>query len=212
MRCSRPSSDAWPWDGNVSDTGDGLARRRSWRAETLMRMLARRRVMLGFVFGALVLWLAQPTRDTLLAGGLVASAGEALRIWAAGHLNKSREITVSGPYRWVAHPVYVGSSIMGVGLAIASGSVTVAGLITIYLAATITAAVTSEEAFLRRTFGERYDRYKRAGGAEGSTSRRFSVAQAFANREHRAAIGLGVAVLLLFWKATYNGMFWREGG
>lgn len=189
-----------------------LARERARVTETSVHMLARRRVMLGFVFGALVLWLAQPTRETLLAGGIVASAGEALRIWAAGHLNKSREITVSGPYRWLAHPLYVGSSIMGIGLAIASGSVIVAGLIAIYLAATISAAVTSEEAFLRRTFGEGYDRYKREGGGEGAANRRFSVARALANREHRAAIGLGVAVLLLFWKATYNGMFWREGG
>ena len=29
----------------------------------------------------------------------VAALGEALRIWAAGHLNKSREVTSSGPYR-----------------------------------------------------------------------------------------------------------------
>ncbi len=56
-------------------------------------------------------------------GRRCAIAGEALRIWAAGHLNKSREVTSSGPYRWFAHPLYVGSSIMGVGLAVASGSV-----------------------------------------------------------------------------------------
>ena len=189
-----------------------LARRRAWRAEALVRMLARRRVPLGFAFAALVLWLSQPTGETLLVGGVVAWAGEALRIWAAGHLNKSREVTSSGPYRWLAHPLYVGSSIMGVGLAIASGSVRVGGLIAIYLGLTITAAVASEEAFLRRTFGERYDRYKRSGGAIDDASRRFSVARALANREHRAAIGFAVAVLLLLWKATYNGMFWREGG
>ena len=30
--------------------------------------------------------------------------------------NKAREVTSSGPYRWFAHPLYVGSSIMGAGL------------------------------------------------------------------------------------------------
>jgi protein-S-isoprenylcysteine O-methyltransferase Ste14 len=188
-----------------------LARQGARLPRALVQMLARRRVMLGFVVGVLVLWLSQPTGETLLIGAVVAAAGEALRIWAAGHLNKSREITCSGPYRWSAHPLYVGSSIMGLGLAIAAGSVGVAILIAIYLGLTITAAVTSEEAYLRRTFGERYQQYKRAGGG-GGADRRFSVAQALANREHRAAIGLAVAVLLLFWKATYNGMFWREGG
>ena len=190
-------------------TGEGFAEAVGGK---LASILARRRVTLGFLVGALVLWLAQPTGETLLMGGAVASAGEALRIWAAGHLNKSREVTASGPYRWLAHPLYVGSSIMGVGLAIASGSVSVAALIAIYLGLTITAAVASEEAFLRRTFGEGYDRYKRAGGAHEDTRRRFSLALALANREHRAAIGLAAAVLLLFLKATYNGMFWREGG
>jgi hypothetical protein len=37
---------------------------------------------------------------TWRAGLFVALAGEAsLRIWAAGHLEKSREVTRSGPYR-----------------------------------------------------------------------------------------------------------------
>ena len=194
--------------------GGGWWTRRStmmWRAR-LVEALARRRVTLGFAFAALVLWLSQPTRQTLLIGGVVASLGEALRIWAAGHLNKSREVTSSGPYRWFAHPLYVGSSIIGIGLAIASGSVSVAVLIAIYLSVTIAAAVTSEEAFLGRTFGKRYDRYRRAGGAVGRTGRRFSLTQALANREHRAAIGFAVAALLLLWKATYNGTFWRTAG
>ena len=40
-------------------------------------------------------------------------AGEALRIWAAGHLEKGREVTASGPYRWTRHPLYLGSTIIG---------------------------------------------------------------------------------------------------
>jgi hypothetical protein len=176
--------------------------------------LARRRVMLGFVFGAIVFAAARPTPATLAVGGAIACVGEALRVWAAGHLNKSREVTTSGPYRWLAHPLYVGSGIMGAGLAIASGSAYVALLIATYLALTIGAAVKSEEAFLRHTFGTKYEQY-RGGIAEPAAShatRRFSLARARANREYRAAIGLIVAVLLLFLKATYNGTFWREGG
>ena len=181
---------------------------------SINQVLARRRVPLGFACAVLVLWLAEPTGSSLLSGGLIAGVGEALRIWAAGHLNKSREVTSSGPYRWLAHPLYIGSSIMGVGLAIAAGSVIVTVLIAIYLLTTITAAIRSEEAFLRRTFGERYDRYRRgsdAASAEGQRDRRFSLAQATANHEHRAIAGLALAVLLLVLKATYNGLFWRTG-
>jgi len=174
--------------------------------------LARFRVALGFVFGVLVLVLAQPTARSLAAGMSIAALGEAIRIWAAGHLRKSREVTVSGPYRWVAHPLYVGSSVMGVGLAIASASVAVAVLIVAYLAATLTAAIMSEEAFLRRTFGDQYDLYRSGVAAKrrersAASRRRFSLAQAMANREWRAVVGLVIGMLLLIWKATYNDSF-----
>jgi protein-S-isoprenylcysteine O-methyltransferase Ste14 len=165
---------------------------------------------LGFVFALAVLWLARPTGTTLAWGAFVAAIGEALRIWAAGHLNKSREVTSSGPYRWFAHPLYIGSSVMGIGLAIASGSVWVTTLITVYLGVTVTAAITNEEAFLRRTFGVDYDRYRQGKG--GDVRRRFSLAQAMANREPRAIAGLAMAVLLLALKAMYYGMFWRTAG
>ncbi len=180
----------------------------------LTRVLARRRVPFGFACGILVLWLAKPTGESLLWGSLVAGVGEALRIWAAGHLNKSREVTSSGPYRWFAHPLYVGSSIMGAGLAIASGSLMVTALIAIYLLTTITAAIRSEEAFLRQTFGDQYDRYRHGSAAvrsDNQSGRRFGLSQALANREHRTIAGLAAAVLLLLLKATYNGLFWRTG-
>ena len=177
--------------------------------------LTRLRVPLGFLFGILVLWLAQPTGTTLLIGTPIAVAGELLRIWAAGHLNKSREVTSSGPYQWFAHPLYVGSSVMGVGLAVAAGSGLVAAVIAAYLGSTITAAVRSEESFLRAKFGAEYDRYRRGEAGErdaAATTRRFTLAQAAANREHRAVGGLVLAVLLLCLKAAYNGVLWRAAG
>ncbi len=178
----------------------------------MTRTLARLRVPLGFAFAALVVWLATPTATLLAIGSMVAAIGEALRIWAAGHLNKSREVTASGPYRLFAHPLYVGSSIMGVGLAIASGSFLVAVLIAIYLVATISAAIRSEESFLRQKFGAEYDRYRRgeAGPTDSAAaSRRFSLAQAMANREYRALGGVVVAVVVLVMKAAYNGRVLR---
>jgi hypothetical protein len=169
--------------------------------------LARRRVPLGFVAGVLVLWLAEPSGTSLMAGTPVALLGEALRLWAAGHLNKSSEVTTSGPYQWFAHPLYVGSSVMGLGLAVAAASVSVAVLVAVYMGVTLTAAIKSEEAFLRSRFGEGYDRYRRAGTVD--RDRRFSAGQAVRNHEHRAVIGLLLVLLLLVLKATYNGTFWR---
>jgi protein-S-isoprenylcysteine O-methyltransferase Ste14 len=164
----------------------------------MIPLLARFRVPLGFVFAVVVFLLAHPTRRTLVAGVLVALAGEAVRVWAAGHLEKGREVTSSGPYRWARHPLYVGTIIMGAGLAIASASWIVAALVAVYLATTLTSAVRTEEAFLRETFGGEYDAYCRGR----TVARRFSPARAMRNREHRALLGILAGLLLLALKTS----------
>ena len=73
--------------------------------------------------------------------------------------------------------------------------------IALYLIVALTIAAKSEEAHLRRTFGDRYDRYQK--GAVDAT-RRFSWAQVRANHEHRALIGFLLAVGLLAFKAARN--------
>ena len=66
----------------------------------MTRLLARWRVFLGFVFSAIVLWLATPSPQSLAIGAAIAIGGESIRLWAAGHLEKSKEVTQSGPYRY----------------------------------------------------------------------------------------------------------------
>jgi F0F1-type ATP synthase membrane subunit c/vacuolar-type H+-ATPase subunit K len=173
-------------------------------------LLARLRTRLGLVFGAAAFWFAQPTLGSIALGVAIAAAGEALRFWAAGHLHKSREVTASGPYRWVAHPLYVGSSVLGLGLAVASASLIVAILIGVYLGVTIAAAVRTEESFLRGRFGDAYQQYK--DGHARAATRRFSFDRAIANGEHRTIAGIAAAGLLLALKATYNVLFWRTAG
>ena len=166
----------------------------------LARRIARWRVPVGFLFGLLAIWLARPTRASLLTGGAVAACGEAIRIWAAGHLEKGREVTSSGPYRLTRHPLYLGSSILGVGLAIGSHSAIVAIAVVLYLAVTLTAAIRSEEAHLTEKFGDAYPAY-RGGAATPSAARRFSLSRAMRNREYRALVGFLIALAVLGWKA-----------
>jgi len=168
----------------------------------LAAMLARRRVSLGFVVAIAALVLARPTWQSWWLGLLVAAAGEAFRVWAAGHLEKGREVTRSGPYRWTRHPLYVGSTLIAAGVVIAARSVGLGILATVYLAVTLTAAIRTEEAYLRRTFGETYDRYARSE-AEPAT-RAFSLARARRNREYRAVMGLAVGFALLALKILLN--------
>jgi protein-S-isoprenylcysteine O-methyltransferase Ste14 len=163
------------------------------------RRLARYRVRLGFISAVVALWLATPTPRSLIGGALVAFVGEAIRIWAAGHLEKGREVTVSGPYRFTRHPLYLGSAIIGVGFAIGANHLVVWVLVALYLAATITSAIRSEERHLTDKFGSAYPAYRE--GRAPAVRRRFSVARAIANREYRAVAGLLAVLALLGWKA-----------
>jgi protein-S-isoprenylcysteine O-methyltransferase Ste14 len=165
----------------------------------VLKWLARRRVALGFAAGAAAIWLSRPTPASLAAGAALAILGELVRIWAAGHLEKGREVTTTGPYRWTRHPLYLGSAIIGAGLAIASASLAVATLVALYLAVTLSAAIATEEAHLTEKFGRAYPAY-RDGRLTAEAGRRFSLARAVRNREYRAVIGLCLALALLVWK------------
>lgn len=164
----------------------------------MTRLLARWRVFLGFVFAAVVMWLASPTRNSLAAGAVIAVLGECLRLWAAGHLEKSKEVTRSGPYRYTRHPLYLGSSIIGAGIAIASHNWIVPAIVVAYMALTLTAAMRSEEAHLREKFGDAYDAYaeKRAAPMD----RPFSWGRAIGNREHHTTLGLATGLAMLAMK------------
>ncbi len=162
--------------------------------------LARSRVPLGFVFGLIVIFLAKPTPRSSMVGGAVALVGEAFRMWAAGHLEKGREVTRSGPYRLTRHPLYTGSAIIGVGVAIAAARLSVAVMVLTYLGVTIVAAIRHEEAGMRTRFGDQYDAYLQSRAQP--VDRTFSLERAMRNKEYRAIAGLVVMAAIFGMKAA----------
>jgi len=162
------------------------------------QLLARLRVPLGFLGAAVALVLAHPTARSLLIGGGVALLGEAVRVWASGHIEKGREVTRSGPYRFVRHPLYLGSAIMAAGFSMASQSIWVVAIATIYVGSTFVAAMRMEEALLDRQFTGEYSAYRE--GRAAPVTRSFSLARVMANREYQAMAGLGAAIGILMLK------------
>jgi protein-S-isoprenylcysteine O-methyltransferase Ste14 len=166
-------------------------------AHSIERFLARRRVPLGFIAAAAAVVVAAPTWTTWTAGLAVALVGECVRVWAAGHLEKGREVTCSGPYRFASHPLYAGSTIIAGGVALAVRNVAAALVIALYMGVTIAAAIRTEEAELRRAFGSAYDDYQASRTGAANPKRRFSLARARRNREERAVAGLLIGFGLL---------------
>lgn len=174
-------------------------------------MPSRLRVPLGYLAGALLLALARPGARSLLAGLVPALAGEAVRLWAAGHIEKTRALATGGPYAHTRNPLYLGSVLMALGLAVASASPWCLGLVVLYLSAFYPAVMREEAAFLRARFGAEYTSWAadvplflprlRAGGPRTT---RFAWARVRANREWRTALGLLAAVALLYLRGRWQ--------
>ena len=159
--------------------------------------LVRRRVALGGAAVLIALVFGEPTWPRWAIGLAVALVGEGLRVWAAGHLEKNREVTTSGPYRYMRHPLYNGSSLIAIGVMLASNNFVVTLLVLAYVTTTVPAAIRAEETHLRSTFGDLYDRYTRAEAP--GVERAFSFERAMRNKEYRAVTGVvaGFALLAL---------------
>jgi protein-S-isoprenylcysteine O-methyltransferase Ste14 len=166
----------------------------------MLTRLARLRVPLGFLCAALALALVRPSWRSWEIGLVLAALGELLRVWAAGHIEKGREITRSGPYRFVRHPLYAGSALIGVGFALAARHPVVWGLTLLYLGITLTAAIRFEERTLDARFSGEYSAYR--AGVAAPVARAFSWGRVTANREYRAVTGLIAAFAWLFIRIT----------
>ena len=160
--------------------------------------VARLRVTVGFGVAAAAFWLARPSWLSLGMGATAALVGESLRVWAAGHLEKGLEVTSSGPYRWMRHPLYAGSSLLGASFALAARQPVAAALVVVYLVVSLSVAVRLEEATLRVKFGDAYDRY--VAGTAGNTHRPFSLDRARRNGEVQTVLGILAALAMLAMK------------
>lgn len=165
------------------------------------------RVRLGYVLALAVFWLARPSPRTIAWGGLVGIFGLALRGYAAGHLRKQESLTTTGPYAHTRNPLYLGSSILTVGLAIASKSWLAAILLLAYFTIFYGMVMRQEEKELRAHFGPALDEYVRvvplflprllAARISAAEPGAFSWAHYKKNHEYETVIGFALILVLL---------------
>ena len=78
------------------------------------------RLRIGFLFGIAYLIFAKPTAGGLWLGLPVALVGLLVRAWAAGHIVKNEQLTMTGPYAHTRNPLYFGSFLIAAGFALAA--------------------------------------------------------------------------------------------
>ena len=170
-------------------------------------MAQKLRVPLGFVVAVLVIYLARPTRFSILMGVPVALIGVAFRALAAGVIRKDSSLATSGVYALTRNPLYLGSSLLATGFALMSWDETAATLLLIPFMLIYPTVMLREEAHLERLFPDEFRAYKsKVPRFFPRPSLRFrpsfSWSQYLANREYNTALGFAAALAIMIVKSS----------
>jgi protein-S-isoprenylcysteine O-methyltransferase Ste14 len=166
-----------------------------------------------YVLVTIVVLLARPTPASVSIGFVFVAAGEAIRLWAAGHLRKTVELITSGPYRFTRNPLYLGRLLVFTGLCVMARLPYGLHWLTLLLGYAVFFGYylprkeRVEPARLRETHGAEYERYFGAVPALVPTLRPYpdgastgwSSERMLRNREPwMVAVLVGVSLLLLW--------------
>ncbi len=153
------------------------------------------------LFVLLVSLAGQPTRELLIAGGIIALLGTLIRLWASGHVKKNKVLATDGPYAYVRHPLYVGNILLLLGFSIAANLWWAYLLMAFLIYFYYPPAISYEDQKLHKFFGEEWENWSKDihalipsfSGKSGSASSAWSFKQSlFQNLEP-------VIVLYLVW-------------
>jgi protein-S-isoprenylcysteine O-methyltransferase Ste14 len=166
----------------------------------------RLRVPSGLLLAAGFVWLAQPVPLTLLLGLPVALLGLVLRAWAAGHLRKNQQLTVSGPYAFVRNPLYIGTLLTALGCTIAAARPSLAALVGAIFLLVYLPVMQQEEGRLAELFPEFQDYARRVPQLipripSSLPAQSFEWRVYRANREERALYGFLLVYAFLIFKS-----------
>jgi protein-S-isoprenylcysteine O-methyltransferase Ste14 len=178
---------------------------------TWQKRAQRMRVSAGTALGVVFLVFMHPSIRSLWIGGIIALFGALIRIWAAGHIEKGRELTRTGPYAFTRNPLYFGSFMMALGVLIAGQGYWLLPVFGLFFVLFYYPAMKAEEQELLNSHGQAFVEYSKAVpfffpgrfSAAGSCSSSFLWERVIRNREHRTFAGLLVAEAFLVFRLIY---------
>lgn len=179
----------------------------NWFPKPYADRVAKLRVPAGFVLIVAFLYFASPDPRSLSIGVPVAFAGLLLRAWAAGHLEKNRQLAVSGPYAHVRNPLYVGTLVVALGFAIAARRWELGVIFALVFIGVYLPVIGLEEQHLRKLFPSYSDYASRVPALlprwrRAVNPRRFSFRLYMVNQEYQAGLGFLAGLAVLWWKAA----------
>ncbi|MBA7586126.1 hypothetical protein ES708_28122 [subsurface metagenome] len=161
------------------------------------------RIPLGFLFGFIYMWRAEPTIVSFLAGAILMVLGVLIRFISSGSLKKFEGVSRSGIYAYTRNPLYIGSFILGIGACIMGKDPYFTALFTVSFPLYYARVIKREEKWLIGMYGEPYEAYIRE--VPRLIPRHFSLrkilaetetARAIKNYDHHAIYGV-IAVWII---------------
>ncbi|MGH9467586.1 MAG: methyltransferase family protein [Terriglobales bacterium] len=175
------------------------------------------RVPLGFAAAvALIVW-AHPRPLSLAVGLPIAAAGLALRACAAGYIRKNDALATTGPYRFTRNPLYLGSTLLGLGFVIAADYWVLAVVAAALLVGIYLPVIGAEERYLAQRFGAAFHDYAarvprllprlipRRRRPQTAGEGAYSLALYRRHREYQALVGFCFLALVLVLKWKWHG-------
>ena len=71
-----------------------------------------------YAIGLVILVVFPPRPSGFLWAAPLIALGLALRSWSAGHLVKNQDLTMTGPYAHLRHPLYAGTMLLTAGFGV----------------------------------------------------------------------------------------------
>lgn len=100
---------------------------------------------------------------TWVAASVIFAVGLWIRIWAQQHLHfrlkVGMSLTSTGPYALMRNPIYIGNTLICIGLVVASGLLWLVPIMLLVCMLTFTFVVRFEELYLLARYGEPYVEY-----------------------------------------------------
>jgi protein-S-isoprenylcysteine O-methyltransferase Ste14 len=169
-------------------------------------------VRIGYLAGALALALAHPRPAWVLAGVALTLVGEALRVWASGHIEKTQRLATGGPYAHTQNPLYLGSTLMALGFVLACSSIWVTLAAGLYFVLFYPRAIRAEAAFLAEKFPGEHAAWSTAVprfiprlNPAGPAASRFAWQRVRLNKEWRTCLALPLVFGLLLLRVRLGG-------
>jgi protein-S-isoprenylcysteine O-methyltransferase Ste14 len=144
--------DEMPGPPVVAD-GAGLWER--WQAFTI-----RRRTLFSLLVVVPLVGLARAAPTWYLVGSALMVLGIALRVVASGYLIKSAQLTVTGPFAHMRHPLYLANFVIAMGYCAMSGRWSTFPVVAALFVAVYAPTIAFEESFLADKFGDTYVQYR----------------------------------------------------